>query len=122
MYKITKGVDTEKGSLMPAPWGTPRLRDYRQEKETMNGQWGSSTPSINPAKTKKKDFVVAVVLKTNSWEDMTKIWKLEASGWVYTTQHAQGKLNAKSKLEKSREAPQFTFCNLKAKQQKWRWD
>ena len=33
---------------------------------------------------------------------------------MYTTQHATGKLNAKPKLEKSREAPQFTFCNLKA--------
>lgn len=54
---------------------------------------------------------------------MTKIWKPE-SIWLSgkkNTQQAQGKLNAKPALEKSRGAPQFTFCSLKwlQNQQKW---
>lgn len=74
VHTIIKGVDIARKAVWGLYFGTLQGQETIDMKRGLwrNSQWGSSTPSPYPTKTKIMGFVLFLFLKTNSqktWEN-----------------------------------------------------
>lgn len=79
VHTIIKGADTARKAVWGLYFGALQGQETIDMKRRLwrNSQWGSSTPSPYPTKTKIMGFVF--VFKDKLTKDMTKFWKLEST-------------------------------------------